>query len=120
MARVAAGKTVNPNVYAMILPGSGLVKQQAEAEGLDKIFKAAGFDWREPGCSICLAMKIPTSSSRARAAPRLRTAISRAAKAIAAVRIWSHRRWRRRRRLRASSSTCATGINENPDAKGPA
>ena len=56
VARVAGGKTVNPNVYAMIVPGSGLVKQQAEAEGLDKIFKAAGFDWREPGCSMCLAM----------------------------------------------------------------
>jgi 3-isopropylmalate/(R)-2-methylmalate dehydratase large subunit len=56
VARVAAGKTVNANVYAMIVPGSGLVKEQAEAEGLDKIFKAAGFDWREPGCSMCLAM----------------------------------------------------------------
>ena len=50
------GKTVNANVNAMIVPGSGLVKEQAEAEGLDKIFKAAGFDWREPGCSMCLAM----------------------------------------------------------------
>jgi len=56
VARVAVGKTVNANVYAMIVPGSGLVKEQAEAEGLDKIFKAAGFDWREPGCSMCLAM----------------------------------------------------------------
>ena len=56
MARVAGGKTVNPNVYAMIVPGSGLVKEQAEAEGLDKIFVKAGFDWREPGCSMCLAM----------------------------------------------------------------
>ena len=56
VARVAEGKTVNANVYAMIVPGSGLVKEQAEAEGLDKIFKAAGFDWREPGCSMCLAM----------------------------------------------------------------
>ena len=56
VARIAAGKTVNPNVYAMIVPGSGLVKEQAEAEGLDKIFKAAGFEWREPGCSMCLAM----------------------------------------------------------------
>jgi 3-isopropylmalate/(R)-2-methylmalate dehydratase large subunit len=56
VARVAAGKNVNANVYAMIVPGSGLVKEQAEAEGLDKIFKAAGFDWREPGCSMCLAM----------------------------------------------------------------
>lgn len=56
VARVAQGKKVNANVYAMIVPGSGLVKEQAESEGLDKIFKAAGFDWREPGCSMCLAM----------------------------------------------------------------
>ncbi len=56
VARVVEGKTVNGNVAAMIVPGSGLVKEQAEAEGLDKIFKAAGFDWREPGCSMCLAM----------------------------------------------------------------
>ena len=40
----------------MVVPGSGLVKEQAEAEGLDKIFLAAGFEWREPGCSMCLAM----------------------------------------------------------------
>ncbi|MBV8791559.1 MAG: 3-isopropylmalate dehydratase large subunit, partial [Pseudolabrys sp.] len=56
VARVAQGKTVSASVNAMIVPGSGLVKEQAEAEGLDKIFKAAGFDWREPGCSMCLAM----------------------------------------------------------------
>jgi 3-isopropylmalate/(R)-2-methylmalate dehydratase large subunit len=56
VAKVVEGKTVNANVAAMIVPGSGLVKEQAEAEGLDKIFKAAGFDWREPGCSMCLAM----------------------------------------------------------------
>jgi 3-isopropylmalate/(R)-2-methylmalate dehydratase large subunit len=56
VAKVVEGKTVNGNVNAMIVPGSGLVKEQAEAEGLDKIFKAAGFDWREPGCSMCLAM----------------------------------------------------------------
>jgi 3-isopropylmalate/(R)-2-methylmalate dehydratase large subunit len=55
-AKIAAGKTVNANVYAMIVPGSGIVKEQAEAEGLDKIFIKAGFDWREPGCSMCLAM----------------------------------------------------------------
>ncbi|WP_422371840.1 3-isopropylmalate dehydratase large subunit [Hoeflea sp.] len=55
-AKVVEGKTVNPKVDAMIVPGSGLVKEQAEAEGLDKIFKDAGFDWREPGCSMCLAM----------------------------------------------------------------
>jgi 3-isopropylmalate/(R)-2-methylmalate dehydratase large subunit len=56
VARVVDGKTVNPNVQAMIVPGSGLVKEQAEAEGLHRIFVGAGFDWREPGCSMCLAM----------------------------------------------------------------
>ncbi len=56
VARVVEGKRVNASVNAMIVPGSGLVKEQAEAEGLDKIFTAAGFDWREPGCSMCLAM----------------------------------------------------------------
>jgi 3-isopropylmalate/(R)-2-methylmalate dehydratase large subunit len=50
------GRTVNPSVSAMVVPGSGPVKQQAEAEGLDRIFLGAGFDWREPGCSMCLAM----------------------------------------------------------------
>src|SRR5262249_35221165 len=55
-ASVVAGKTVNGHVNAMIVPGSGLVKEQAEAEGLDRIFRAAGFEWREPGCSMCLAM----------------------------------------------------------------
>ncbi|GLS39804.1 3-isopropylmalate dehydratase large subunit [Mesorhizobium tianshanense] len=56
VAKVVEGKKVSPHVDAMIVPGSGLVKEQAEAEGLDKIFVAAGFDWREPGCSMCLAM----------------------------------------------------------------
>jgi 3-isopropylmalate/(R)-2-methylmalate dehydratase large subunit len=55
-AKVIDGKTVNAKVKAMIVPGSGLVKEQAEAEGLDKIFVKAGFEWREPGCSMCLAM----------------------------------------------------------------
>jgi 3-isopropylmalate/(R)-2-methylmalate dehydratase large subunit len=56
VARVVDGKSVNAKVKAMIVPGSGLVKEQAEAEGLDKIFIKAGFEWREPGCSMCLAM----------------------------------------------------------------
>jgi 3-isopropylmalate/(R)-2-methylmalate dehydratase large subunit len=56
VARVVNGKSVSPNVSAMIVPGSGLVKQQAEAEGLDRVFARAGFDWRESGCSMCLAM----------------------------------------------------------------
>jgi 3-isopropylmalate/(R)-2-methylmalate dehydratase large subunit len=56
-ASVARGRKVAANVkLAMVVPGSGLVKQQAEAEGLDRIFVDAGFEWREPGCSMCLAM----------------------------------------------------------------
>jgi len=56
VASVVKGKKVSTGVDAMIVPGSGLVKKQAEAEGLDKIFIEAGFDWREPGCSMCLGM----------------------------------------------------------------
>jgi len=56
VAAVAKGKKVADGVYAMVVPGSGIVKEQAEAEGLDVILKEAGFDWREPGCSMCLAM----------------------------------------------------------------
>jgi 3-isopropylmalate/(R)-2-methylmalate dehydratase large subunit len=57
VAKAVEGKKISPKLaYAMIVPGSGLVKEQAEAEGLDKIFLAAGFEWREPGCSMCLGM----------------------------------------------------------------
>jgi len=57
VAAVAAGRSVALNIIdAMVVPGSGLVKEQAEEEGLDKILVAAGFQWREPGCSMCLAM----------------------------------------------------------------
>ncbi len=56
-AHVVRGRRVASNVrLAMVVPGSGLVKEQAEKEGLDKIFVAAGFEWRQPGCSMCLAM----------------------------------------------------------------
>ena len=55
-AKIAKGKKVASRVNAMVVPGSGLVKEQAEKEGLDKIFIEAGFEWREPGCSMCLAM----------------------------------------------------------------
>ncbi|TAD87452.1 MAG: 3-isopropylmalate dehydratase large subunit [Alphaproteobacteria bacterium] len=55
-AAVAKGRKVAASVKAMVVPGSGLVKHQAEAEGLDQIFLEAGFEWREPGCSMCLAM----------------------------------------------------------------
>ena len=55
-ASIADGRKVVDGMRAMVVPGSGLVKEQAEAEGLDKIFTSAGFEWREPGCSMCLAM----------------------------------------------------------------
>jgi len=55
-AKILRGKKIAQHVNAMVVPGSGLVKQQAEEEGIDKIFKDSGFDWREPGCSMCLAM----------------------------------------------------------------
>ena len=55
-AKILKGKKVAQHVNAMVVPGSGLVKQQAEEEGIDKVFKDSGFDWREPGCSMCLAM----------------------------------------------------------------
>ncbi len=55
-AAIARGRVVADHVRAMVVPGSGLVREQAEAEGLDQIFRAAGFDWREPGCSMCLGM----------------------------------------------------------------
>jgi 3-isopropylmalate/(R)-2-methylmalate dehydratase large subunit len=56
-AAVAKGRRKADSVrLVLVVPGSGLVKRQAEAEGLDKIFIAAGFEWREPGCSMCLAM----------------------------------------------------------------
>ncbi|MGA2951246.1 MAG: 3-isopropylmalate dehydratase large subunit [Caulobacteraceae bacterium] len=55
-ADLVRGQTVAAHVRAMVVPGSGLVREQAEAEGLDEVFRAAGFDWREPGCSMCLGM----------------------------------------------------------------
>jgi 3-isopropylmalate/(R)-2-methylmalate dehydratase large subunit len=56
VAKIVKGKKVNKSVDAIVVPGSGLVKLQAEKEGLDKIFKESGFEWREPGCSMCLGM----------------------------------------------------------------
>jgi 3-isopropylmalate/(R)-2-methylmalate dehydratase large subunit len=55
-ARTIGGRTVHPDVHAMVVPGSGLVKLQAEEEGLDLVFKQAGFEWRDAGCSMCLGM----------------------------------------------------------------
>src|SRR3546814_4845643 len=60
-AEVVRGRRVADGIrQALVVPGSGLVKRQAEAEGLDRIFTEAGFEWREPGCSICLAMNPDT------------------------------------------------------------
>jgi 3-isopropylmalate/(R)-2-methylmalate dehydratase large subunit len=56
VAAVADGRHVAPGVRTLVVPGSHAVKSQAEAEGIDKVLVAAGFDWREPGCSMCLAM----------------------------------------------------------------
>ena len=68
-AKVADGKQVAANVkLALVVPGSGLVKQQAEEEGLDKVFITAGFEWREPGCSMCLAMNADRLESGERCA----------------------------------------------------
>ena len=55
-AKILKDKKVSSHVNAIVVPGSGLVKEQAEQEGLDKIFVKSGFEWREPGCSMCLAM----------------------------------------------------------------
>ena len=67
-SKIVIGKKVSNEIRAMIVPGSGLVKEQAEKEGLDAIFKEAGFDWREPGCSMCLAMNADRLSPGERAA----------------------------------------------------
>jgi 3-isopropylmalate/(R)-2-methylmalate dehydratase large subunit len=56
VAKIVDGRKIHPRLKGMVVPGSGLVKAQAEAEGLDKIFLASGFEWREPGCSMCLGM----------------------------------------------------------------
>jgi 3-isopropylmalate/(R)-2-methylmalate dehydratase large subunit len=68
-AVVLKGRKIAANIkLALVVPGSGLVKQQAEAEGLDQIFKAAGFEWREPGCSMCLAMNADRLEPKERSA----------------------------------------------------
>ena len=67
-SKIVKGKKVSNEIRAMIVPGSGLVKEQAEKEGLDAIFKESGFDWREPGCSMCLAMNADRLSPGERAA----------------------------------------------------
>ena len=67
-AKLLKGKKIAKDVTALVVPGSGLVKKQAENEGLDKIFKDSGFEWREPGCSMCLAMNDDKLASKERCA----------------------------------------------------
>ena len=67
-AKLLKGKKIANDVSAMVVPGSGLVKKQAEEEGIDKVFKSAGFEWREPGCSMCLGMNEDQLSSKERCA----------------------------------------------------
>ena len=67
-AKMVEGKKVAENIYAMVVPGSVQVKKQAEAEGLDEVFKAAGFDWRGAGCSMCLGMNPDTLKPQERCA----------------------------------------------------
>src|SRR4029453_1577472 len=68
-AKIAEGRHVAEGARAMVVPGSGLVRAQAEDEGLDEIFLAAGFEWREPGCSMCLAMNPDKVAPGQRCAP---------------------------------------------------
>ena len=67
-ADVVGGRTVAPGLRALVVPGSFAVKQEAEAEGLDKVFEAAGFEWRGAGCSMCLGMNPDTLSPGERSA----------------------------------------------------
>ena len=67
-AKIVKGRKIAQHINAMVVPGSGLVKQQAEEEGIDKVFKDAGFEWRDPGCSMCLAMNADKLNPKERCA----------------------------------------------------
>ena len=67
-AKIVKGRKIAQHVNAMVVPGSGLVKQKAEQEGIDKVFKDAGFEWREAGCSMCLAMNADKLNPKERCA----------------------------------------------------
>ena len=111
-AAVVDGHKVASDVYAMVVPGSQQVKLQAEREGLDEVFKRAGFDWRGAGCSMCLGMNPDIAAPRS-ASRRPRTATSRDARAAGRARTSSRRRWRPPRRSRAASSTSESGRQAN-------
>ena len=114
---VVEGRKVAATVDAMVVPGSQQVKAQAEAEGLDEVFRAAGFDWRSAGCSMCLGMNPDIARARRALRARPRTATSRAARAAAAARTSSARRWPPRPPSRATSSTSGSGAEHEADRR---
>lgn len=99
-AAIAKGRKVAANVQALVVPGSEQVKAQAEQEGLDKIFIDAGFEWRLPGCSMCLAMNNDRLGQKS-AAPPPATVTLKVAKAVMAVPTLSALQWQRRQRVLA-------------------
>ena len=103
-AKIIDGQHVAESVSAMVVPGSGLVKQQAEAEGLDAIFTAAGFEWRDAGCSMCLGMNPDILLPGERSASTSNRNFE-GGRAPAAARTSSAPRWPARRRSPATSST---------------
>ena len=96
--RSLTGRKIHSRLKGMIVPGSGLVKAQAEAEGLDKIFVAAGFEWREPGCSMCLGMNPDQLKPGERCASTSNRNFE-GRQGYAAAPIWCRRKWRRRPRI---------------------
>ena len=111
VARVVEGKQVNGNVNAMIVPGSGLVKVQAEAEGLDKIFKAAGFRLARAGLFNVPRHEPGQACRQASVAHRPRTATSKAAKVTRDGRTLSRLQWLPQPQSQGTSSTCGSGNN---------
>ena len=104
-AEIARGRKVAPAVRAWVVPGSERVKREAEAEGLDNVFLDAGFEWREPGCSMCLAAngeRCPRPAQRLDLQPQLRRPPGTAARAP----ISPARPWPRPPRSPAPSPTC--------------
>ena len=107
--RWCKGRRVASSVDAMVVPGSAKVKAQAEAEGLDEVFRDAGFDWRSAGLLDVPRDEPGHARARASAAPRPRTATSRAVRAAAGAPTWSARRWPRPPPSRGASWTSGSG-----------
>ena len=117
-AAIVGGRKVSERVNAMVVPGSGLVKAQAEAEGLDKIFTAAGFEPREPGCSMRLAMYPDKLAPGERCASTSNRNFE-GRQGTGAALISSRPRWRRRRLSPAASSMCVSGDRDHESRQPP-